>query len=168
VAREVVYSDDLTGEHGAEPVRIGWNDVWFEVDLAEANRTKLTEFIEPYINAGRPAGREEAPPRTRAPRGTAAPKRTLAVEDYGFPRRGRVSAEEAEYVREHLDEVNARLKAAGVREIDPSDEKLKERYGLGESDQSTPESLLSDVRSGVTPLRSSGKHSSSQETEPTQ
>jgi Lsr2 len=130
MAREIVFTDDISGEHGAEPVRIGWNDVWFEVDLAEKNRAKLTEFIETYINAGRPSGRDDAPARTRAARGTGAPKHALTEEDYGFPRRGRASAEEQNYVKTHLTEVNARLKAAGVREIDPSDEKLKARYGL--------------------------------------
>lgn len=133
MAREVVYTDDISGEHGAEPVRIGWNDVWFEVDLAEANRKKVTDFVESYINAGRPVQSE--PPefvRTRVPRGTgtAPAKRTISVEEYGFPRRGRTSVEEQEYVREHLDEVNKRLKAAGERQIDPSDDKLRARYGL--------------------------------------
>jgi hypothetical protein len=130
MARETIYTDDLDGTHGAEPVRIGWNDVWFEVDLAEANRNRLTEFVEEFINAGRPANLPSAEPRARAGRGTAAPKTQLTEEDYGFPRRGRASVEEQNYVKTHLPEVNARLKAAGVREIDPKDEKMKQRYGL--------------------------------------
>jgi hypothetical protein len=33
-------------------------------------------------------------------------------------------------VRDHLDEVNARLAAAGIRTIDPTDPQLRDRYGL--------------------------------------
>ena len=48
----------------------------------------------------------------------------------GNPHRGRVSPEEAAYVREHFDEVNARLSQEGLRTLDPSDAKIKQRYGL--------------------------------------
>lgn len=132
MAREIVFTDDLSGEHGAEPVRIGWNDTWFEVDLAEANRKKLTDFIETYINAGRPAGRETPPARQRAARGSGGggSKREITEEEYGLPRRGRASAEEANYVKTHLDEVNKRRVEAGYPPIDPSDEKMKARFGL--------------------------------------
>ncbi|HYT27281.1 MAG TPA: hypothetical protein VEP73_12440 [Actinomycetota bacterium] len=53
-----------------------------------------------------------------------------APEHAGFPHRGRVSPEEAAYVREHFDEVQRRLSEAGVRVLDPADPKTKERYGL--------------------------------------
>jgi hypothetical protein len=33
-------------------------------------------------------------------------------------------------VREHLDRINRRLREAGIREIDPSNPAMKERYGL--------------------------------------
>jgi hypothetical protein len=33
-------------------------------------------------------------------------------------------------VRDNLDEVNRCLRAAGLREINPADETLQERYGL--------------------------------------
>jgi len=48
----------------------------------------------------------------------------------GNPHRGRVSPEEATYVRDHFDEVNARLSREGLRMLDPSDPKIKQRYGL--------------------------------------
>jgi hypothetical protein len=48
----------------------------------------------------------------------------------GNPHRGRVSPEEAAYVREHFDEVNARLSREGLRMLDPADPKIKQRYGL--------------------------------------
>lgn len=131
MAREVVYTDDLDGTHGAEPVRFGWDEIWWEIDLSEENRGKLLELLRPYLDKAHPPEREpDAPARQRAPRGSSGTKRTIPTEEYGFPRRGRTSAEEQEYVRDHLDEVNRRLKAAGVREIDPTDPKHKDRYQL--------------------------------------
>jgi hypothetical protein len=48
----------------------------------------------------------------------------------GNPHRGRVSPEEAAYVRDHFDEVNARLSREGLRMLDPSESKIKQRYSL--------------------------------------
>jgi hypothetical protein len=50
--------------------------------------------------------------------------------EWGLPHRGRVSPEEAAYVREHLDEVQALRSERGVPLLDPADPKTKERYGL--------------------------------------
>jgi hypothetical protein len=50
--------------------------------------------------------------------------------EWGLPHRGRISPEEAAYVREHLDEVQQLRSARGVPLIDPADPKTKERYGL--------------------------------------
>jgi hypothetical protein len=52
------------------------------------------------------------------------------IEHAGKPHRGRITDAEKEIVRSNLDEVNKRLRAAGLREIDPSDATLRERYGL--------------------------------------
>lgn len=51
-------------------------------------------------------------------------------EHAGEPHRGIISQAEKDYVREHLDEVNTRLRQKGLREIDLNDPKLAERYGL--------------------------------------
>jgi hypothetical protein len=51
-------------------------------------------------------------------------------ERAGEPQRGTVSEGEAEYVREHLEEVNARLSSQGRRLIDPTDEQMARRYGF--------------------------------------
>lgn len=53
-----------------------------------------------------------------------------SAEHAGSLHRGRVTEAEAAYVREHLDEVNERLRANGERVIDPNDPKEKARYGL--------------------------------------
>jgi hypothetical protein len=52
------------------------------------------------------------------------------LEHAGRPHRGRISPEEAAFVREHLAEVNERLRAEGKRLIDPTNQEHKEQYGL--------------------------------------
>jgi hypothetical protein len=58
--------------------------------------------------------------------GQAGGKRTV---EWGLPHRGRISPEEAAYVREHLDEVQQLRSERGVPLLDPADPKAKERYG---------------------------------------
>ena len=50
--------------------------------------------------------------------------------EWGLPHRGRISPEEAVYVREHLDEVQQLRAERGVPLLDPADLRTKERYGL--------------------------------------
>jgi hypothetical protein len=50
--------------------------------------------------------------------------------EWGLPHRGRISPEEAAWVREHLDEVQQLRSDRGVPLLDPADPKTKERYGL--------------------------------------
>jgi hypothetical protein len=50
------------------------------------------------------------------------------AEHAGRPHRGKVSDEEAAYVREHLAEVNERLRSEGKRLIDPTNPEHKETY----------------------------------------
>jgi hypothetical protein len=78
---------------------------------------------------------EQQPQRLARPRrggratrdGQALGKRTV---EWGLPHRGRISPEEAAYVREHLDEVQALRAERGVPLLDPADPKTKERYRL--------------------------------------
>jgi hypothetical protein len=78
---------------------------------------------------------EQQPQRTPQPRrrgravrdGQATGRRTV---EWGLPHRGRISPEEAAYVREHLDEVQALRAERGVPLLDPADPRTKERYGL--------------------------------------
>jgi hypothetical protein len=51
-------------------------------------------------------------------------------EHAGTLHRGRITEAEAAYVRDHLDEVNARLQRQGGRHIDPNDPVEKKRYGF--------------------------------------
>jgi hypothetical protein len=81
------------------------------------------------------AAAEQQPPRPAQPRrrgrgtrdGQATAKRQV---EWGLPHRGRISPEEAAYVREHLDEVQKLRSERGVPLIDPADPRTKERYGL--------------------------------------
>jgi hypothetical protein len=50
--------------------------------------------------------------------------------EWGLPHRGRISPEEAAYVRAHLDEVQKLRAERGMPLIDPADPRTKERYGL--------------------------------------
>jgi hypothetical protein len=59
--------------------------------------------------------------------GQGPAKRTV---EWGLPHRGRISPEEAAYVREHLDEVQALRAERGVPLLDPADPKTRQRYGL--------------------------------------
>jgi hypothetical protein len=52
------------------------------------------------------------------------------LEHAGRPHRGKISPEEAAFVRDHLAAVNERLAREGHRLIDPSNSEHKERYGL--------------------------------------
>jgi hypothetical protein len=71
-----------------------------------------------------------AQPRRRG-RGTRDGQATgRGKVEWGLPHRGRISPEEAAYVREHLDEVQQLRAARGVPLIDPADPRTKERYGL--------------------------------------
>jgi hypothetical protein len=52
------------------------------------------------------------------------------LEHAGEPHRGRITEAEKELVRDNLELVNRRLRDAGLREIDPSDPAMRDRYGL--------------------------------------
>jgi hypothetical protein len=130
VARTEVITDDLDGSHGAEPVQFAWDGVTWEIDLSEANRRKLEEALRPFLDKAHPARVAQATSertRPRQPRSAGAAKRNV---EWGLPHRGRVSPDEAAYVREHLDEVQKLRAERGVPLLDPADPKVKERYGL--------------------------------------
>ena len=76
-------------------------------------------------------------PRAGAASGSAAGGRSgrgkvnyATLEHAGEPHRGRITEAETDLVRNNLDQVNRRLRDAGLREIDPSDQAMRDRYGL--------------------------------------
>jgi hypothetical protein len=82
------------------------------------------------MNAAAQQPQRATQPRRRG-RGTrdgqGAAKRKV---EWGLPHRGRISPEEAAYVRDHLDEVQQLRSERGMPLLDPADPKTKERYGL--------------------------------------
>ena len=86
-------------------------------------------------NALRAQHEEETRRRGRRRRGRGGERRPrvdyTSPEHAREPHRGRIPDEEKQYVRENLDSVDARLREQGMREIDPSDPQMAERYDLG-------------------------------------
>jgi hypothetical protein len=76
---------------------------------------------------------EQPPQRMQQPRRRGRGARDGQAKgkvEWGLPHRGRISPEEAAWVREHLDEVQKLRSERGVPLLDPADPKTKERYGL--------------------------------------
>jgi hypothetical protein len=69
-------------------------------------------------------------PRRRGRRTRHGQARGRGKVEWGLPHRGRISPEEAAWVREHLDEVQQLRAERGVSLLDPADPRTKERYGL--------------------------------------
>lgn len=70
-------------------------------------------------------------PRSAGESGSRRAKINYAtLEHAGEPHRGRITEAEKELVRDNLDKINKRLRDAGLREIDPSDSNMRDRYGL--------------------------------------
>ncbi len=131
MARTVVITDDLDGSSPAEEVRFTWDGVEWSIDLAEANRKRLEEALQPFMEKAHPANvaapkTAESPKRGRKAAGTD----WSSPENAGMPHRGRVTPAEADYVHANLDEVNERREAAGKSPIDPNNPDDKKRYGL--------------------------------------
>jgi hypothetical protein len=81
-------------------------------------------------------GRRSAKPgRAAEPAAPVASARRAKVdygtmEHAGEPHRGRITETEKRLVRENLDQINTRLRDQGLREIDPAEESMRDRYGL--------------------------------------
>jgi hypothetical protein len=77
---------------------------------------------------------EGAQPARRQRRGAGGSGRGkvnyASLEHAGEPHRGRLTEAEKELVRNNLEAVNQRMRESGMREIDPSDPTMRERYGL--------------------------------------
>jgi hypothetical protein len=67
---------------------------------------------------------------TGGARGGRAKVNYATLDHAGEPHRGRITEAEKELVRNHLDDINKRLREGAMREIDPNDPTMKERYGL--------------------------------------
>lgn len=88
-----------------------------------ARRGAVTSKSSRTGGVGRAGGAEAA----RADRTNYA-----SLEHAGKPHKGKTTDAERQLVREHLDEINERLAAAGLRTISLADPDHVERYGLAE------------------------------------
>lgn len=91
--------------------------------------------VEPMSALLKQAPRAAKVGRTKPPAGRVD---YTSLQHAGTPHRGAVTSEEAAVVREHLDQVNARLAAAGCRLIDPNNPEHARRYGFTTNDDTTP------------------------------
>ena len=100
-----------------------FNNLFEESDPETVLQTALANQQEkPQVETSRRGGQRAATKKERTD--------YTSPQHAGEPHRGLISQAEKDYVREHLEEVNTRLREKGVREIDPSDPKLADRYGL--------------------------------------
>jgi hypothetical protein len=106
------------GHGGGEPRRVVLTAGEFDAlatDVPMAQLLKTAERVRP----------------AKAARRTATDRIDYAtLEHAGNPHRGRITDEEAQLVREHLDDVNKRLADEGSRQIDPADPDHAARYGF--------------------------------------
>jgi hypothetical protein len=71
-----------------------------------------------------------AQPRRRGGAARKGQARGRGKVEWGLPHRGRISPEEAAWVREHLDEVQQLRSERGLPLLDPAEPKTRARYGL--------------------------------------
>lgn len=98
------------------------------MDLAAFDGLSTEQPMSELLASARPA-------RRGAKSSAASPARAdrmnySSLEHAGRPHRGKVTDEEKQLVREHFDEVNDRLAAAGLRTISLSDPDHLDRYDL--------------------------------------
>jgi hypothetical protein len=125
VELEFVQPGDTSGQRATLTV-----DQFNKLGGSRDMKAILTRALEEQHQAG-----AEAPaPRRRGTRGGAAPSRSktnyASLEHAGEPHRGRITDAEKELVRGNLEKINKRLRDSGLREIDPNDPTMKDRYGL--------------------------------------
>jgi len=69
-------------------------------------------------------------PRRSATGGQRGKVNYASLEHAGEPHRGRITQAEKELVRDNLEQINRRLRQSTLREIDPADPTMRDRYGL--------------------------------------
>lgn len=89
--KHVIITDDLDGTEGAKTYRFAWQSTVYEIDLNDEHRDELLRALQPYIDAGRRAGRRATP--AKASEDDRATIRRWARENgHEVSDRGRISA----------------------------------------------------------------------------
>lgn len=83
---------DLSGEPEAEPVRLGFEGKWYELDATTSERADLEKMLRPYLRVGRQAtassGVRTVPPMR--PRDRAAIRMWARSRGFAITDRGRI------------------------------------------------------------------------------
>jgi hypothetical protein len=69
-------------------------------------------------------------PRRSGASGQRGKVNYASLEHAGEPHRGRITQAEKDLVRDNLKQINKRLRQSGLREIDPAEPTMRDRYGL--------------------------------------
>lgn len=104
-------------------------------DEEEATRHVLTTANFSKLAVGKSmedvlAGAEPVAPKRRSGTSNGEARDHESLEWAGTPHKGKTSPKEAQLVREHLEEVNARLIAQSLRPVDPNNPEHARRYGF--------------------------------------
>lgn len=119
----------LPGED--EPRRVAMDAAAF--DQLATERTMAELLIQaPRARATKRASSRAATGASAGASGSRGDRDYATLEHAGKPHRGKTTDEEKALVREHLDEINDRLAAEGLRTISLDDSEHVERYGLEE------------------------------------
>jgi hypothetical protein len=100
------------------------------MDVDAFDRLATDKPMSELLITARPARRATRSGTPATARGDRASYATL--EHAGEPHKGKTTEAEKQLVREHLDEINDRLAAQGLREISLANPEHVERYGLEE------------------------------------
>jgi hypothetical protein len=98
------------------------------IDVDAFDKLATDKPMSVLLAAARPARRAARSTAVSAPREGRVNYATL--EHAGKPHKGKTTDEEKRLVREHLDEINERLRAQSLRTISLTDPEHIERYGL--------------------------------------
>ncbi|GAA4705796.1 hypothetical protein GCM10025781_26400 [Kocuria gwangalliensis] len=112
MTKRTVIESGLSGTSDAQTTRLGFEDVWYEVDLTAEEREELRGAIEPYLSIGRRTLPRETARKRQVPESTAAERDRIRAwartAGYECADRGRTP----KHIREAFEADQAGNKAA--------------------------------------------------------
>lgn len=75
---QIVITDDISGEHGAETVTFAIDGVAYTIDLTEDNHARLTEALAPFIDNATRVGKYGTTPGFKPPLSTVRQHRPVS------------------------------------------------------------------------------------------
>jgi hypothetical protein len=95
---QVILVDDIDGGSADETVSFSLDGVAYEIDLSDANATKMRDVFAPYVGSARRVGGRGAGGRARGRRARGADSRTAEIREWAkanghqVSERGRIAA----------------------------------------------------------------------------